>query len=188
MKKTFYSSIFTALIFFFIPGFVSLSADVIKPCSFMTQEQVEEIFGTEVNEPTEKLVTGLAACHKCMYYTKGEVEASGAMGSLIIELYDAQTMEKQGGTFKTPEDFFNFTMQNSRQIDMVLEEIPDLGQQAVWMPQTYQMNVLIPGYYITLKIGGIKKFTGENKEEERAEFRKEKCIELMKTYILPKLQ
>jgi hypothetical protein len=188
MKKTYIPTVLTVLIFFFSTGLVSASSDVIKPCSFITQEQVSEIFGAPVKEPTEKLVTGLAACHKCMYYTDGEVEASGAMGSLIIELYDAQTMDEQGGTFKTPEDFFNFTMKNSRQIDMVLEEIPDLGQEAVWMPQTYQMNVLIPDYYITLKIGGIKKFTGDNKEEQRAAFRKEKCIELMETYILPKLQ
>ena len=188
MKNKLFQGILIGNFLFFLSGFVFSAPEIIKPCSLISQQQAAEILGAEVNEPNGKPVTGMAPGHKCMYYTAGELEESGVIASLVIELYDAETLAEKGGSFETPEIFFNYQIKFSKQIDMGVEEIEDLGEKAFWQDGMYQLNVLIPDYYITLKIAGLKKFTGENKEEQKAEFLKAKSIEVMKTYILPKFQ
>jgi len=192
MEKKFGKSIYFIICFFILSGvLINATPETIKPCSLITKQEAQKLIGEKVKQPKEKLIKGMAAGKQCTYLTSAPIADRGIVGSLTIIIYDAKTMKEYNSFFKSPKEYFDKVIGASKKSNIEMVEIKECGKKAYWQPNIYKLHVLTENLYITLKVMGIKKFTGKDRKEldkKMSEFRKKKSVDAIKNYVLPKLK
>ena len=113
----------------------------------------------------------------------------GGVGTLTIIVYDPKTMKESGGLFKSPREYFQRTFK-ARKKEMQ-EDIPQMGDRAVWTPGSDTLHIMAGELYLTLQIKDLTKITGTNMSDMHQKvsaLRKEKSVAVAGKYILPRLK
>lgn len=167
----------------------SAGAALAGPCDLIAQPEAEAVLGEAVKAPTAKKVVGLVPGLSCVYFTAAPLAKRGGVGSIKLIVYDAETMQENDSPFDSPAAWFKKYFKARRTGGA--EVIPNLGDEARWTPASDSLHVLAKGVYLVLQIKDLVKMEAKNRAElsqKLSAHRKQKAIQAMTDYILPRLK
>jgi hypothetical protein len=163
----------------------------------VSKEEAQGILQDIVSEPgISTTVSGLAPPGiKYHYSITGSSDNQGMIGSMDINLYDAETMKGDDGLYKTAQDYFNRRKEatsnaGKRSGRIEVEDISGLGDAAYWTPKSYTLHFMSQGAYVSIKINDLTKFSAANSAEldKKMSSHRNQLAEQIAQLIIPRLK